>query len=82
MSGTFTTPQPPDSEDLSADVLNHIPVEGTTLPRLIAAMERDPALIQLAVQRLTQMGLIEMAGETIRTTPFVQKARGLFKFVT
>jgi len=74
--------QPPDNQDLSADVLNRIPGEGTTLPRLIDEMKADPDSVEAALQRLHEKGLIEMINGVIRTTAFVQKARGLFKFVS
>ncbi len=64
-----------------ADILNRIPVEGTTLPRLIGEIKVDPASVQEALQRLRENGLIEMLDDgVIRTTAFVQKAQGLFKF--
>jgi hypothetical protein len=75
-------PPNPDEDDLSAIVLNHIPSEGTTLPQLIKATSADPAQLEVAVQQLRERGFVEMTGDMIYSTPFVQKARGLFKFVS
>jgi hypothetical protein len=71
----------PDTQDLSPTVLDHIPVEGTTLPRLVEAIKADPQLVEDAVKRLLDLRLIEMTGDVIRSTPFAQKARGFFSFV-
>ena len=75
-------PLDPDADDLSAVVLNHIPNEGTTLPQLAKTMNAALADVDVAVQRLRERGLVEMKGDLIHSTPFVQKARGLFKFVS
>lgn len=65
----------------AAAVLNQIPEEGATVTHLAAATGFDPAHVEVAVGRLRNLKLIEQTEQTVRLTPFVQKARSLFKFV-
>jgi hypothetical protein len=81
MSSSNAPPDPPAPGDLLALVLNRLPGEGMTLPQLIEATNADPARAEEAVRRLRDMGAIEIAGDVIHSTPFVQKARKFFHFV-
>jgi hypothetical protein len=81
MSETGALGEPTGQEDLSASVLYHIPVEGTTLDQLYAQMKADKRRVDAAVERLLSLRLVEMTGDVIRSTSFAQKARGFFKFV-
>jgi predicted transcriptional regulator len=70
------------SENLAATVLDHIPGEGTTVPRLADEIKADPSSIETALEQLLQLQLIQRSGDLIHSTPFAQKARGFFKFVS
>jgi len=65
----------------AAALLNDIPPTGTTAASLAQAAGREPAQVQLLLDRLRQLRLVELEEETYRPTPFVQKARNVFKFV-
>jgi hypothetical protein len=65
-------------DDDAAIVLKKVPDEGATVLRLAEAAEFDPKRAAAAVERLLSLKLVEMTGDTIRITPFAQKARSLF----
>ena len=65
----------------AADILNDIPATGITAGGLAEATKLDPNRVQALLDRLLELKLVEPEGETYRPTPFVQKARSVFRFV-
>src|SRR5262249_46821238 len=67
-------------KQLRARILEQLSEAGTPLLTLCQALGEDADRVRQAVARLSELDLVELDHDIVRATPFIQKAKKIFRF--